>query len=111
MIPFSDEISDYDMDGDKLITYHEFEWSVLRSVNLEDPNELWEPFANADLDGNKVLNAYNYTIHLHRVVALIRCVDLLSTMKQVYCRNYVYLTMLKKCFVMLLCIELYCRAK
>jgi hypothetical protein len=52
MLPFSDEISDYDMNGDKLVTYEEFVFAVLRSVDLADPKELRVPFVFADFDGN-----------------------------------------------------------
>ncbi|XP_053396798.1 EF-hand calcium-binding domain-containing protein 1-like [Mercenaria mercenaria] len=56
LIPFSDEMSDYDMNGDKLVTYEEFVFAVLGSVNLADPEELIEPFLFADFDGNGVLD-------------------------------------------------------
>lgn len=51
MLPFSDEFSDFDENGDKLITYKEFVSAVLRSVNMADPEELQEPFVFADFDG------------------------------------------------------------
>ncbi|XP_060565559.1 uncharacterized protein LOC132724645 isoform X1 [Ruditapes philippinarum] len=57
MLPFSDEISDYDMNEDKLVTYEEFVFAVLRSVDLADPKELRVPFVFADFDGNGVLDS------------------------------------------------------
>ncbi|XP_053396678.1 uncharacterized protein LOC123553279 [Mercenaria mercenaria] len=60
LLPFSDEMSDYDMNGDKLITYKEFQLAVLRSVNLADPEELREPFAFADFDGDGILDSYEF---------------------------------------------------
>ncbi|XP_053398055.1 uncharacterized protein LOC123553278 [Mercenaria mercenaria] len=61
LLPFSDEMSDYDMDDDKVITYKEFEFAVSRSVNLADPEELHEPFAFADFDGDGVLDSDEFS--------------------------------------------------
>lgn len=52
ILPFSDKFTDYDMNGDKLITYYEFKFAVSRSVNMADIEELREPFEFADFDGN-----------------------------------------------------------
>lgn len=52
ILPFSDEMSDYDTNGDKLISYEEFVFAVMRSVNMADPKELREPFEFSDVDGN-----------------------------------------------------------
>lgn len=52
ILPFSDKYTDYDMNGDKLITYEEFVFAVLSTVNMADAEELREPFIFADFDGN-----------------------------------------------------------
>jgi hypothetical protein len=51
LIPFSDEMSDFDINLDKIITYDEFRFAVLTSVSLVEPDELREPFIFADFDG------------------------------------------------------------
>ncbi|KAL4232561.1 hypothetical protein ACF0H5_007252 [Mactra antiquata] len=50
LLSFSDKMSDYDLNGDKLISYEEFLSAVLRTVPLADPNQLEEPFIFADFD-------------------------------------------------------------
>ncbi|XP_060600193.1 uncharacterized protein LOC132753714 [Ruditapes philippinarum] len=57
LIPFSDEMSDFDINLDKIITNDEFRFAVLTSVNLVEPDELREPFIFADFDGNGVLDS------------------------------------------------------
>lgn len=52
LLPFSDEMIDFDINGDKLITYEEFKHAVLSSVDLVEPEELQEPFTFSDFDGN-----------------------------------------------------------
>ncbi|KAL4232560.1 hypothetical protein ACF0H5_007251 [Mactra antiquata] len=56
LLSFSDQMSDYDFNGDKLIAYEEFVWAVIRTVPLADPQQLEEPFMFADFDGNGVLD-------------------------------------------------------
>ncbi|KAH3736730.1 uncharacterized protein LOC127851415 isoform X2 [Dreissena polymorpha] len=56
MVPFSDEFSDYDTNGDKLIAYEEFVFVVIKTVTLADPSQLREPFTMADANGDGVLD-------------------------------------------------------
>ena len=56
MVPFSDEFSDYDTNGDKLIAYEEFVFVVIKTVTLADPSQLREPFAMADANGELFLH-------------------------------------------------------
>jgi len=61
LIPFSDNMSDFDGNGDGRISYEEFVSAVERTVRLADLDELWEPFVIADVDGRlTILLVYNY---------------------------------------------------
>ncbi|WAR08493.1 hypothetical protein MAR_018451 [Mya arenaria] len=61
VLAFSDDFSDYDMNGDKRIEYEEFVFTVMKSVGLADPLELREPFKFADmnLDGELNMQEFN----------------------------------------------------
>ncbi|XP_052811455.1 uncharacterized protein LOC128239054 [Mya arenaria] len=56
VLAFSDDLSDYDMNGNKRIEYEEFVSTVMRSVGLADPLELRGPFNFADLNRDGELN-------------------------------------------------------
>ncbi|KAH3736733.1 uncharacterized protein LOC127851413 [Dreissena polymorpha] len=55
-LAFSDDVNDYDINGDKLVVFEEFMYAVMRSVNLADPQELREPFDFADANRDGVLD-------------------------------------------------------
>ncbi|WAR28378.1 hypothetical protein MAR_014082 [Mya arenaria] len=59
IVPFSDDISDYDVNGDKRVNYEEFVFAVTRTVNLADPTELRRPFTFADVNDVEQSNATN----------------------------------------------------
>ena len=52
MYPFSDDFTDYDMNGDKEIEYEEFVFAVMKTFPMAEPEELREPFIWADANGN-----------------------------------------------------------
>lgn len=51
LLAFSDNFRDFDTNEDKLISYEEFVFSVMRSVDMADAEELQEPFIFADVNG------------------------------------------------------------
>ncbi|WAR28190.1 hypothetical protein MAR_013894 [Mya arenaria] len=59
-VPFSDDISDYDVNGDKRVNYEEFVFAVTRTVNLAEPTELRRPFTFADVNGDGELDTQEF---------------------------------------------------
>ena len=51
MYPFSDNFNEYDLNGDKQIEYEEFAFTVMAEFPMQQPEELREPFAWADVNG------------------------------------------------------------
>ncbi|XP_052783331.1 uncharacterized protein LOC128219552 [Mya arenaria] len=60
LVPFSDDISDYDVNGDKRVNYEEFVFAVTRTVNLAEPTELRRPFTFADVNGDGELDTQEF---------------------------------------------------
>ncbi|WAR28189.1 hypothetical protein MAR_013893 [Mya arenaria] len=58
--PFSDDMSDYDVNGDKRVNYEEFVSAVTNTVNLAEPAELRRPFTFADVNGDGELDTQEF---------------------------------------------------
>lgn len=65
MIPFSDEMSDYDMNNDKRISYPEFASTVFNLVDLKNPDRLLEIFMFSDFNGR-----YSFLLNVNRQIIL-----------------------------------------
>lgn len=51
ILAFSNNFTDFDTNGDNLISYEEFVFSVMGSVDMANAEELEEPFLAADSNG------------------------------------------------------------
>ncbi|XP_052810312.1 uncharacterized protein LOC128238432 [Mya arenaria] len=60
IVPFSDNIRDYDVNGDKLVDYEEFVFSIMTTINLAKPMELRKPFTFADVNGDGTLDTQEF---------------------------------------------------
>lgn len=56
LLAFSDNFQEYDTNGDNLISYEEFVFSIMSSVNMADATELQEPFILADANGMCIMS-------------------------------------------------------